>query len=651
MHDCCGFCPLPSTDEEKKVGAEESKIYVRGNLQFIKDDPGRQTIGSFNPITTDDWTNMAYVGNTTELCQNICDGNLPFVQAWCEREDSSIDRRDHTGRTPLHLATQCSTPEIVRCIVDHGARIVARLVDGMTALHIAAARGNSDMVQTLLEKSEANENEEADLEDKKRASLRLAKKRDRDSNTRNPREDSEPGSTEEDAEDPEEDGSTTMTDGSFVKVKSEAPLQGETIPEEAQGPDIYDVNVLAWDSPVSPLHLAILGGHVDVIRMLVSKFGADVLLPVKIVNEYTKASKGAIMTLVLAAQLPSTEAANVSKTLLDLGASSAQADMRQITPLHYMIMQTRVEMLKACFENDEPAAKTALAHVSVDGYRWSMNVNYPLKSAIKTGDYQQVTRILELGAKPSIEFDDFLPSYNFHFEQSAKGGYFSVTAEQIQDEFKKNTQQPILHAVEEDLPGTVHQMLELGVDVNTVDSDGHKVILDENRQNSLRGRSLLDVVNDKIHHLQKSLDGDLGILEPIKLEDDSIYLGDYTGGTYQHWQISKDLELAKVIIDCLRKQRDEKMMKYREKPGLKEKRETLDSLREAFEGLRKTLINKGAKPFEELYPDVHTPAEQVSRRSGRKATPFAPKVSFQLPDLTSTKREGYLQLYVESRSC
>ena len=139
-----------------------------GDLVFMKDDPGRQTIGSFNPLTDDDWTDIAYIGNTQELCQKICDGDLDFVESWCERNPESVDRRDHTGRTPLHIAAQCSTPEILECLVDHGARIVARLVDGMTALHIAAARGSVEMVNTLLEQSEENEAEEAEKEEKKK---------------------------------------------------------------------------------------------------------------------------------------------------------------------------------------------------------------------------------------------------------------------------------------------------------------------------------------------------------------------------------------------------------------------------------------------------------------------------------------------------
>lgn len=169
IHDCCGSCPKPETDEEREVAEEERKIYVSGELAFMKDDPGRQAIGSFNPLTDDDWTDMAYVGNTQELCQRICEGDVDFVDTWCRENPDAVDRRDHTGRTPLHLAVHVSTPEVVQSLVNHGARIVSRLVDGLTALHIAAMRGNIDMVTTLLKRSEANEAEEAEKEDRRKA--------------------------------------------------------------------------------------------------------------------------------------------------------------------------------------------------------------------------------------------------------------------------------------------------------------------------------------------------------------------------------------------------------------------------------------------------------------------------------------------------
>lgn len=80
LQDCCGYCPVPKTDEEIEVAEEESKTYISGPLKFLMDDPGRQEIGSFNPITDEEWTTMAYVGDTARLCQAIVDGDLEHVQ-------------------------------------------------------------------------------------------------------------------------------------------------------------------------------------------------------------------------------------------------------------------------------------------------------------------------------------------------------------------------------------------------------------------------------------------------------------------------------------------------------------------------------------------------------------------------------------------
>ena len=117
-----------------------------GALKFLKDDPGRQEIGSFNPITDDEWTTMAYIGDTARLCQAIVDKDLEHVEDWCAQEGVDVNQRDYTGRTPLHLACMTSSVEVVKCLIDNGARLIARLVDGRTALHLAATRGDADMV-------------------------------------------------------------------------------------------------------------------------------------------------------------------------------------------------------------------------------------------------------------------------------------------------------------------------------------------------------------------------------------------------------------------------------------------------------------------------------------------------------------------------
>lgn len=73
IHDCCGSCPKPSDPEEEEVWERESKVYISGEVTFIKDDPGRQAIGSFNPITETDWTGTY---NLTHLYHDYCSDRL-----------------------------------------------------------------------------------------------------------------------------------------------------------------------------------------------------------------------------------------------------------------------------------------------------------------------------------------------------------------------------------------------------------------------------------------------------------------------------------------------------------------------------------------------------------------------------------------------
>lgn len=214
IQDCCGDRPTPKTDEEIKAHEDEAKAYVSGELKFITDDPGRQEIGSFNPITDDEWTTMAYVGDTARLCQAIVDGDHEHVIDWCSQESVDVNRRDYTGRTPLHLAVMESTPEIVQCLIGHGARLIARLVDGRTALHIASARGNKEMVRALMNRSWANKAEEEEKEEARRATRKaLCASRDGEDIDGN---DSDSEASEITLE--SEEGPDSMTMGSFVKV-------------------------------------------------------------------------------------------------------------------------------------------------------------------------------------------------------------------------------------------------------------------------------------------------------------------------------------------------------------------------------------------------------------------------------------------------
>lgn len=58
IRDCCGHCPVPVTPEEIETAEKDSEVYIKGKVQLLVDQPGRQQIGSFNPLTEDDWTGL-----------------------------------------------------------------------------------------------------------------------------------------------------------------------------------------------------------------------------------------------------------------------------------------------------------------------------------------------------------------------------------------------------------------------------------------------------------------------------------------------------------------------------------------------------------------------------------------------------------------
>jgi ankyrin repeat protein len=358
-----------------------------------------QEIGSFSPLTDDDWTEMAYVGNTSRLCSAIVDGDLKEVEAWLAQEDANPDTRDFTGRTPLHLAVMSSTPDIVRRLVDAGARLVARLADGRTALHLAAARGNVDVVKILMDKSVANEAEFEEKKDQRRKARKAEESKGEES-------DAEMADEESDAEMVDEESDVdmrSMTTGSFVEVKDKSDSNEEAALDAEDEPDFFDVNVVAWDTPCSPMHLAITEGHEEVVKTLCQDYGADILLPVKFMNSQ-KVPSGSLLTLVLALALPVEKAVSMTKTLLSLGATSAQADMNGATAFQHYVEQNADSLIKTLLEMDKTGSKNAINHVLATE---NGNAKTPLQAAVRKGNLTMALQLLEHGAATEVGFESW----------------------------------------------------------------------------------------------------------------------------------------------------------------------------------------------------------------------------------------------------
>ncbi|KAJ4286829.1 hypothetical protein N0V90_013081 [Kalmusia sp. IMI 367209] len=640
INDCCGFCPGPVTPEEHDVAEEEAKIYVSGTISFIKDDPGRQAIGSFNPITDDDWTEMAYVGNTARLCQAIIDRDLEHVVDWLSQEGSDPNCRDYTGRTPLHLAVTSSSPEIVRALIDHGARLVARLADGRTALHLAAARGNVEMVKMIMQKSEENEEEEAKKEDiRKKSRMAARESKEKHQSTTSNGDESDMELIDKDEGDSDDDARTTTT-GSYVKIKEDEGKNGDLLPDEDEDdPDVYDVNVLAWDLQASPLHLAILNGHIDVVKELVQSFGADVLLPIKLFNDYDKSPRGAILTLVLSLSLPLDKAKEMTKTLLNLGASSAQADTKQVTALHYISGQEPA-LLETLIQDDEPAAKRAINHLAITGNIWNPTAQSPLMSAIRQVNALAALKLLETGASPTITFQDWMKS-----AQSQHSSIAQNDSEQNTKMFNKDVEQPIILAVESELPEVALRLLEMGVDHNVLTRQTQQSL--EYSWNHYNMESLLDVIRKKISDLRGFKESNVPTEPQIKLKDGVDYLKGIEQGTYKHFIAQTQLARARESDKASMENYENEIKYFNErKKTVKEKEHAVEALAKNFEEVEQVLIGKGAKTFKELHPDFNL-QEQSRYHSyvSPPPKPFEITFDFLVGDLTDEKRDAYNKLF------
>jgi ankyrin repeat protein len=654
--DCCGTCPKPHTVEEEEVAEEENKIYISGEIQFIKDDPGRQTIGSFNPLSAEDWTDMAYVGNTARLCQAIIDGDAEYVRTWLEQEGNEPNTRDYTGRTPLHLAVSDSTPEVVQILIDHGARLIARLVDGRTALHLAALRGNVEMVKMLLQKSEANEEANEEKISARRAARQAAKPKDANDDVEMSQADSEEDEDDEDEEDidmvdeddiDEDDDMDATTENSIVKVKATTPdaddraLQGDNDEDE---PDIYDINILAWDSATSPLHLAIVSGHVEVVKCLVQEFGADVLLPIKLVNDYDKSPRAAILTLVLALQLPFAKAEEMTRALIQVGATAAQADISGNTAFNYAVVE-QPAMIDVLLDADRAGVQRAINAVAGPENTWGWDYKTSLLHAIDARDSLTALKLLGAGAKPSLDYVECVK----HYESIGK----SRNGPRDKSAFEMQIDQPIFIALRGELPSIASALIEQhNVDVNTITHQGFQAI-QAGKNNYQKGETVLDVVLSKIKELEEWKHEPEEVYAPIPLENDDHYLSNHKEGSYAHWSIRKQISDGKETYAREKKNFDERSGQVNNPTGVKEKQAAIAFMLREFQDLEAMLKRKGAKTFAELHPDI--PDGDPNRynyhyQPWKPAPPKPFKTSFKFGNTPGEQAwdetaERYLQLF------
>ncbi|KAH8893115.1 ankyrin [Thozetella sp. PMI_491] len=649
IEDCCGTCPKPVTPEEIEVAEKEAEIYISGKVSFLIDNPGRQQIGSFNPLTEDDWTDMAYIGNTARLCQSIVDKDNDDVLSCVSQEGFNPNKRDYTGRAPLHLAVGSSTPEIVRTLVDHGARITARLADGRTALHLAAERGNPEIVKILMEKSAENEAEA----EQRQANLRMNKfgrGLDGTKSAEKGREEDE----EDDDDDSTSDGElldeadadrTSIATGSFVKIKKEEEDQQDVALEEpADEPDFYKVDILSWDIPCSPLHLAISGGYEQVVSVL-CEYGSDVILPVKFLNDEREPTN-AILTLALALTLPLEKAKSMANLLLRLGASSSQADLHGCTAFHRYVNSNESEMVDTLWEFDKTGVKAALNHLLIESRYWDPPAISPLHTAIGNGDTILVMKLLEAGANPQIDFEHWLKAAKFSTRLEGRLRSF----EENQKTYRKSVQQPLITALTScPDPEVAYLLLRGGADPNTMTQVSYQLLDDEWQRRYNQGETALDLVRNQLEQLRKYTGEKLSAQNPELPEGIREYLDLVQAGTYQHWVTEEDIKQKLKSHERAVESYKEAVKNFEGLTGVAEKQQAIREAISQVEKVEQLLVEMGGKTFQELHPDIKTNTDryhQSTTQAEKKKECYQFNITFRnATDVTDIRRAAYLELF------
>ncbi|KIH90357.1 ankyrin repeat protein [Sporothrix brasiliensis 5110] len=646
MEDCCCFCPKPQTDREKEVAEEESKTYISGKISFVTDDPGRQQIGSFNPLTDNDWTEMAYVGNTARLCQAIIDGDLEHVEDWLAQDGVDPNRRDHTGRTPLHLAVMTSSPAIVKKLVDHGARLISRVADGRTALHLAAQRGSIEIVKILMDKSTENEAEEDEKQNQRRKAKLAAdaeKKMKKGEESEGEHTDSE---EEEDVDDDNSDGELiddevsddgvhSVTTASFVKVKSKdkQDLGGDAALNDADDePDFYDVNVIAWDRPCSALHFAIINGHDEVVKLLCQEYGADVLLPVKLLNSYNQQPSSAILTLALGLALPVDKAKSMTATLLRLGATCAQADLNGITAFHRFVEHTDMDLVQQLMDLDKTGAPVAMNSLSFQSAWYSAS---PLLCAIASGNVRMALKLLENGVPPQIDFDTWLK----YAKASTAFGNNLSSFEENNKTFNMRFEQPLIVALRSSNPKIALELLERGADPDTKTKDGHA-------KDHQRWMSRLSTVDNALALVRGSLKALRGYKNETPKQSTLLevsgnpekFLATLSKDSWMYVAALCDLKKAMKDVVNIIKKHDDALAKVHQLDGEEKKKAAIKDMIATLEKIEAKILETTRQP--RVYENKVPPVESTKDYNYA----FVPEF-FGVNDVTYSRRCGYVQLF------
>jgi ankyrin repeat protein len=350
--------------------------------RFIEEDPGRQSIsGSFNPIDQGEWSESAYIQATVKFINSISTNDTVAVTQMIE-DGADVNRRDHVGRTPLHVAILSNSVDCADILIDAGARMTARLVGGRTSLHLAAQMGQTSLVQKMLSRSAFNA-EKLAVEKNKAGEATIEEDAER---VRMSSEDD--WSSEESVQFP---GKHRRR----IPTKNDVEKEVDTLEDDKEAPDVLDVSIPDWDFGLSALGYAVIFGSVEIVDVLLAA-GANPIAATRV--------KGTtpLHPLILTTYTQNEErAAKIAESLVGAQAISSTADGRRLTIFHRIVIARKTKIVASLLRCERNARKV-LDIPAQSGF----GLMFPVVSSILSGDYATLSLLLAYGAKLAYSPDD-----------------------------------------------------------------------------------------------------------------------------------------------------------------------------------------------------------------------------------------------------
>lgn len=91
----------------------------------------------------------------SNIFEAIVSADISSLQQSLATKQVDLEARDPVGRTALHLAITASSAEICQCLIDNGARLDAWTEQGEAVVHLAAKRGEMDVLHAIMHSLEA----------------------------------------------------------------------------------------------------------------------------------------------------------------------------------------------------------------------------------------------------------------------------------------------------------------------------------------------------------------------------------------------------------------------------------------------------------------------------------------------------------------